>query len=74
MTGILPAEDKSIGAKMVCLGKVGSAQNPDLWGPDARVPGVTPAVAPACGSAFAEGRAEAKAAKAVILKRILNNF
>jgi hypothetical protein len=71
MTGNFPAEERSIGAKMVCFGRVGSAQNPDLWGPDARVPGVTPAAAPACGSDFADGKMATRAAKAVVWKRIL---
>lgn len=75
-TGSLPALSRSMGAKIVCFGRVGSAQKPDLWGPEASVPGVTPAAAPAwgmgSGAGSAEGRAEAQAIKAVIArKRIL---
>lgn len=60
----------------MCFGSVGSAQNPDLWGPEARVPGVIPAAAaPAWGrgsgdgSGSAEGRAEASAAKVVMARK-----
>jgi hypothetical protein len=38
----------------------------------AKVPGVTPAAAPAWGSGSADGKAAANAAKAVIVNRILD--